>query len=234
MPRILIVEDDQAIRQTTEYALRREGYEVRTVADGADALGAIGSFGPDLIVLDIMLPNVDGLQITQALRDADNDTAIIMVSALGDEADRIAGLDLGADDYLPKPFSLAELTARIRANLRRVPEGGGRVESAATRVADLVVDPARHTVTVAGERVVLRGKEFALLQALIANGEKVSTRQWLAEQVWGYEYMGSSRTIDVHIRRLRSAVESRSAFTLIETVHGVGYLFRPVPKTGQE
>ena len=227
MQRVLVVEDDQAIRQSVEYALRRQGYEVRSIADGGIALETIQTFKPELIVLDVMLPTKDGLQIAEAIRLTDPETAIIMVSALGEESDRIGGLRIGADDYLAKPFSMDELIARIEVNLRRVRSAGG---AAPITVADLTVDPDTMTVTVGAEPVQLRSKELGLLLTLIHGGGKVMTRQAIGQEVWGYEYLASSRTIDVHIRRLRAAIEDRSAYHLIETVHGVGYRFKPRPK----
>ena len=227
MPKILIIEDDQSIRQSVDYTLRRAGYDVCAIGDGGEALDAIRDYQPDLIVLDIMLPHVDGLEIAKSLRETDPETAVIMISALGETSERIEGLQVGADDYMSKPFPMDELVARIEANLRRVNRD---TNQPITEVADLIIDPNRYTVTVGEERVQLRAKEFALLQALVANGDKVSTREYLAEQVWGYEYLASSRTIDVHIRRIRAAIEELSRYHLIETIHGVGYAFRPVEK----
>lgn len=227
LAKILIVEDDQSIRQSVDYSLRRAGYDVRSIDDGGEALDAIRDYRPDLIVLDIMLPHLDGLEIAKSLRETDPETAVIMISALGDTAERIAGLQVGADDYMAKPFPMDELIARVEANLRRVNRD---TNQPITEIADLTIDPNRYIVTIGDEKVQLRAKEFALLQALVANGDKISTRDYLAEQVWGYEYLASSRTIDVHIRRLRAAIEDLSSYHLIDTVHGVGYAFRPIKK----
>lgn len=228
---ILVVEDDPIIRQTVEYALKRAGFTVRSVATGTDALPAADAFSPDLILLDLMLPGMDGYAIAEKLRETDKETAIIMVTALDTERDKVRGLDAGADDYLTKPFSMEELLARVRANLRRVRAKEALADDRVIEVGDLVIEPKTFRVSVAGQPVRLRLKEFQLLVALAERQGQLATRQILAEEVWGYEHLASSRTIDVHVRRLRQAVEDPSAYTYVHTVHGMGYRFDPVPKS---
>jgi DNA-binding response OmpR family regulator len=207
-----------------EYALCRAGFEVRTLETGAGAPDAIAEFQPDLIILDIMLPGMSGFEIAEAVREIDTETAIIMISALDKDSDKIAGLALGADDYVSKPFSTDELLARVQANLRRVRKKDAPKRDAIA-VGDLVIDPQKHRVTVAGTKLDLRPKEFELLFALAQNQGTLSTREFLAKEVWDYEHLASSRTIDVHIRRLRAMIEKPSDYLYIQTVHGQGYRF---------
>ena len=231
MATILVVEDDPIIRQTVEYSLKRAGFTVLAVADGALALGAAEQYRPDLILLDLMLPNVDGYEIAERLRVDDKETAIVMVTALDTERDKVRGLDAGADDYITKPFSMEELLARVRANLRRVRTRETLSDERKIEVGDLVIDPKSFRVAVAGSQVRLRLKEFQLLVSLARRQGQLATRQILADEVWGYEHLPSSRTIDVHVRRLRQAVEEPSAYVYIHTVHGMGYRFEPVLKS---
>lgn len=230
MARILIIEDDFTIRQSIEYALRRTGYEVKSLNTGTGAPQIIGEFAPDLIVLDLMLPGMSGFEIAEAVRAKDTETAIIMVSALDENEDKLAGFSLGADDYVSKPFSMEELLARIQANLRRVDTSSFAKSDEILHVGDLVIDPRSYKVTVAGEPVTLRTKEFQLLYTLARNLEQLSTREELAQTVWGYEHLSSSRTIDVHIRRLRALIEELSDYDYIQTVYGQGYRFVPTKK----
>lgn len=230
MTRILVVEDDPIICQTVEYALRRAGFETTVCQNGADALDVAAELPPDLILLDVMLPGVDGYSFAEQFRRHERETAIIMVTALDQERDKVRGLDAGADDYITKPFSMEELLARVRANLRRVRERGVLATDGPIHAGDLVIEPAELRVTVAGEPTRLRLKEFQLLVALAGNEGSLQTRQRLAQHVWGYEFLPSSRTIDVHIRRVRQAVEEPSAYHYIHTVHGMGYRFEPVLK----
>jgi len=227
---ILVVEDDPIIRQTVEYALKRAGFAVQSVADGARALDAATAMNPDLVLLDIMLPGVDGYEIAERLRAGDKEVAIIMVTALDTERDKVRGLDAGADDYITKPFSMEELLARVRANLRRVRTKETLSDERIIEVGDLIIEPKSFRVSVAGQKVRLRLKEFQLLVALAEHQGQLATRQVLADEVWGYEHLPSSRTIDVHIRRLRQAIEDPSQFVYIHTVHGMGYRFEPLSK----
>jgi len=229
---ILIVEDDPIIRSTVEYALRRAGFETRTSADGREALQIALASPPDVILLDLMLPGMDGFTFAQEIRKTDAAVSIIMVTALDQERDKVRGLDAGADDYLTKPFSIEELLARVRASLRRIRERAVLAVDETISAGDLVIEPAELRVTAAGQPVRLRLKEFQLLLALAREPGKLMSRQRLAAEVWGYEHLASSRTIDVHIRRVRQAIEDRSAFDYIETVHGVGYRFEPSLKGG--
>ncbi len=230
MSSILVVEDDPIIRQTVEYALKRAGFTVRSAADGTEGVRLAAEMMPDLLLLDLMLPGMSGYEVAEQVRSTDKETAIIMVSALDAERDKVRGLDAGADDYITKPFSMEELLARVRANLRRVRAREALAEQALIERGDLVIDPAGFKVTVAGTPVRLRTKEFQVLLTLARHEGKLYTRQMLAEEVWGYDHMASSRTIDVHIRRVRQAVEEHSAFTYVQTVHGMGYRFEPLPR----
>lgn len=230
MARVLVVEDDPIIGQTVEYALRRAGFEATLCPDGSQALQAAREEPPDLIILDIMLPGVDGYTFAERFRAIDPQTAIIMVTALDQERDKVRGLDAGADDYMTKPFSMEELLARVRANLRRVRERAVLTADEPIDTGDLHIEPSELRVSVAGEPARLRLKEFQLLVALARNAGTLQTREKIARQVWGYEFLPSSRTIDVHIRRLRQAIEEPSAYDYIHTVHGMGYRFDPVPK----
>jgi DNA-binding response OmpR family regulator len=228
MSRILVVEDDPIIRQTVDYSLRRAGFETAVSGDGREALALALREPFDLILLDIMLPGVDGFTFAQELRKTDTATAIIMVTALDQERDKVRGLDAGADDYLTKPFSTEELLARVRANLRRVRERAVLDVDQVIETGDLLIEPSQLRVTVAGAPARLRLKEFQLLLALARNSGSLMSRQRLASEVWGYDFLPSSRTIDVHIRRLRQAIEDASQYVYIHTVHGVGYRFGPV------
>lgn len=225
MATILVVEDDPIIRQTVQYALQRAGFTVRATGDGKEAITLAEEVSPELILLDLMLPGADGYEVAGAVRSRDTETAIIMVTALDADADKVRGLDAGADDYITKPFSTEELLARVRANLRRVRARETLADDSRIELGDLVIEPAELRVQVAGQPVKLRLKEFQLLLALVKRQGSLCTRQYLAEQVWGYEHLTSSRTIDVHILRLRQAIEERSAYCYIHTVHGMGYRF---------
>ena len=232
MADILVVEDDPIIRRTVDYALRRAGFSTRVSGDGVEALAMAQAEAPDLILLDLMLPGIDGFEFAQRIRRTDHEVAIIMVTALSQESDTVRGLDAGADDYITKPFSTEELLARVRANLRRVRERAVLEADDTIEIGDLVIEPSQLRVQVAGVPARLRLKEFQLLLALAREPGRLMTRQKLAQEVWGYDHLASSRTIDVHIRRLRQAVEDVSAFDYIQTVHGAGYRFEAHPKVG--
>jgi DNA-binding response OmpR family regulator len=227
---ILVVEDDPIIRQTVEYALKRAGFAVAALADGHAALDAAERLKPDLVLLDLMLPGMDGYQIAEQLRGRGEEAAIIMVTALDTERDKVRGLDAGADDYITKPFSMEELLARVRANLRRVRTKETLADDRVIETGDLRIEPSSFRAWVNESQARLRLKEFQLLVALAQREGQLATRQILAEEVWGYEHLPTSRTIDVHIRRLRQAIEGPSAYTYIHTVHGMGYRFEPKPK----
>jgi DNA-binding response OmpR family regulator len=232
MAEILIVEDDPIIRQTVDYALRRAGFATRSSGDGLEALQMAREAVPDLILLDLMLPGIDGFEFAHEVRKFDSDVAIVMVTALGEERDTVRGLDAGADDYVTKPFSMEELLARVRANLRRVKERAVLGADTPIEVGDLRIEPSQLRASVSGEPVRLRLKEFQLLLALASAPGRLMTRQTLAREVWGYDHLASSRTIDVHIRRLRQALDERSAYDYIHTVHGAGYRFEAQQREG--
>jgi len=221
MTRVLVVEDDRDIAELVVRYLEKAGFAVDALTSGRDALAAIKSHPPDLLVLDLMLPHVDGLEICRAVR-ADAKTAalpIIMVTARAEESERIVGLELGADDYISKPFSPNELVARVRALLRRTsrpPATEGTV-----RYGPIVIDTERHTVSSDGQDVTLTAKEFLLLEYLLRHRGRVLSRDVLLTDVWGYRYTGGTRTVDVHVRRLREKV--RALGTALVTVKQFGY-----------
>ena len=202
--RVLVVEDDPDIAELVARYLEKAGYTTARVSSGRDALDAVRAKAPDLIVLDVMLPHVDGLEVCRLLRANDHTASIpiIMLTARADESERIVGLEMGADDYLAKPFSPNELVARVRAQLRRAQ----RVDAPSGRPLSLgaiIVDPERHIVLLEGREVALTAKEFLLLAYLLQHRGRVLSRDILLEQVWGYRYTGGTRTVDVHVRRLR-------------------------------
>ncbi len=219
--KLLIVEDDQTLRETLSYNLTREGYEVTVSGDGGDGLELARDNPFDLIVLDVMLPTLDGLSIVRILRKEQR-TPIILLTARSGEVDRIMGLETGADDYVVKPFSLGEFLARVRAVLRRAtPETATRVES-----GDLSLDLIGHRAYRGAEELRLSHKEFDLLAALIQNSGTALSRDRLLQEVWGYDYPGDTRTVDVHVRWLREKIEEDPANPQrIVTVRGVGYRF---------
>ena len=230
---ILVVDDDPKIVRLVRTYLEREGFRVVEAADGRGALAAIALEAPALMVLDLMLPEIDGLAVIRAVRRTDP-TPILVLSARGTTADRIAGLAEGADDYLPKPFSPAELVLRVRRILERTGRAGSEVgsgpPSAPLRLGDLVVDPARHEVTVAGRPVALTAVEFRLLTAVLAAGGRVLTRDQLLDAVYGHgEAEVLDRTIDVHVRRLRQKLgDAPNRPRYVATVRGVGYRAAPI------
>jgi len=221
MSQILVVEDDPDIAELIRHYLEKSGHAVQVLGSGAAVLPKVRGERPDLIVLDLMLPGLDGLMVCQALRSDPLTAAIpiIMVTARGDEADRIAGLELGADDYVTKPFSAKELVARVSALLRRTQ----RLDPAepVVRYRTITIDSARHVVTVDGREVRLTAKEFLLLLYLVQHRGRVLSRDLLLTDVWGYQYTGGTRTVDVHIRRLREKVPVLT--DAIETIKQFGY-----------
>jgi DNA-binding response OmpR family regulator len=230
--KVLIVEDDLALRETLEYNLARQGYTVQVAADGPTALVLARQGRPDLILLDIMLPGLDGFEVCRILRQETN-VPILMLTARDEEVDRVVGLEVGADDYVTKPFSMRELMARVKALLRRsrLTTGEPTAEGARTSPErlvfdDLVIDLSRHEVTRAGHPLILRPKEYDLLLFLARNRGIVLSRDLILERVWGWEYGGGSRTVDVHVRWLREKIEPNPAQpTRIVTVRGAGYRF---------
>jgi DNA-binding response OmpR family regulator len=228
MPRtILVVDDEPTILETLAYNLERDGYAVVTAADGADALAAFRTEKPDLIVLDLMLPELSGTEVCRIIR-RESQVPILMLTARDSEIDKVVGLELGADDYVTKPFSLPELQARVRALLRRTDAGVQGPEAGAPILLDDVqVDLAGHRLLREGQELPVKPKAFELLAFLLRHPGQVFTRDQLLEQVWGYDYAGESRTVDVHMHWLRALVEADpSAPRFLHTVRGVGYVFR--------
>ena len=222
---MLVVEDEAALASTLSYNLRKNGFNVVQAADGVAGLQAARRGNPDVIVLDLMLPKMDGIEVCRRLR-ADSDVPIIMLTAKGEEMDRVVGLEVGADDYLTKPFSMRELMARVRALLRRAGMRGGRQEASRITAGDLELDARGRTVLRHGQQVQLKPKEFDVLFFLAKNAGQVFTREQLLQQVWGYDFFGGSRTVDVHVRWLREKLEADPARPQhLLTVRGVGYKF---------
>ncbi|MGC5016266.1 response regulator [Streptosporangium sp. DT93] len=226
MTRVLVVEDEESFSDALSYMLRKEGFEVAVAATGPEALEAFDRNGADLVLLDLMLPGLPGTEVCRSLRQRSS-VPVIMLTAKDSEIDKVVGLELGADDYVTKPFSSRELVARIRAVLRRQ----GDVEelgSAVLAAGPVRMDVDRHTVAVRGEPVQLPLKEFELLEVLLRNAGRVLTRGQLIDRVWGADYVGDTKTLDVHVKRLRAKVESDpSNPRCILTVRGLGYKFDP-------
>ncbi|MDK2823292.1 MAG: two-component system, OmpR family, alkaline phosphatase synthesis response regulator PhoP [Clostridia bacterium] len=225
MSKILVVEDDSSIRELLQYNLEREGFEVKTAPDGIKGLEEIETKWPDLIILDLMLPGRDGLEIVRIMKSNSQLSAIpvIMLTAKSEEIDRILGLEMGADDYVTKPFSTREVVARIRALLRRIRKVEKDLDKKIVR-GSLIIDSDTYEAHLGERKLELTPKEFQLLHLLASRPGKVFTRDFLLEHVWGYDYIGDSRTVDVHIRHLRQKLED----DVIETVRGVGYKFKDI------
>jgi two-component system, OmpR family, alkaline phosphatase synthesis response regulator PhoP len=217
---ILLVDDEPSIIQLSQMYLEREGYRIDSVRDGESALGAVERLHPALIVLDVMLPKLDGFEVCRRLRASDVDTAILMLTARDEDIDKILGLELGADDYLTKPFNPRELVARVKAILRR----GERKESADAkpiRIGDLVIDPARREARLPDSTLDLRTQEFDLLLTLAEHRGLVLSREQILQKAWGFDFYGQTRTVDAHVAHLRKKMEDSAV--KIETVTGVGY-----------
>jgi DNA-binding response OmpR family regulator len=223
--RILVVDDERIVTEVVERYLRLDGHDVRVAEDGAQALAIAKEWHPDLVVLDLMLPEIDGLEVCRRLRQ-DRLVPIIMLTAKGEEADRIVGLELGADDYMVKPFSPRELVARVKSVLRRTKDSTAQETDELLRYGDLTIDPAAREVTNREHRISLTAKEFDLLYLLASHPNQVFTREKLMNQVWDYSYSAEYGTITVHIRRLRAKIESDPLKPrFIKTLWGVGYKF---------
>jgi two-component system, OmpR family, response regulator MprA len=224
--RVLVAEDDRSVRESLVLALSVEGYDVEAVPDGDQALGAVAREEPDVIVLDVMMPVLDGLTVCRRLRAQRCETPILMLTARHEVSDRVSGLDAGADDYLPKPFSLDELLARLRALLRRTSVSGTDEQM---RVADLTLDPQRRTAIRAGRALELTKTEFDLLELLMLNAGIVLSRETIYDRIWGFDFETGSRSLDVYIGYLRRKTEAEGEPRLVHTVRGVGYVVRESP-----
>jgi len=218
---ILLVDDEPNIIELAQLYLEREGFRIISVQDGKAALEAVKKHRPTLMVLDLMLPEMDGLDVCRTLRENKDPVAILMLTARDEDIDKILGLELGADDYLTKPFNPRELVARVKAVLRRGKEESGTEQEKIIQVGDLVVDPLRREVSIAGEKVEVRTQEFDLLYTLVQHPGIVLSRDQLLNLAWGYDYFGNTRTVDVHIGHLRKKLLSSNVS--IETITGVGY-----------
>ena len=227
--KVLIVDDEEHIVELLKFNLLNAGYDVFTANDGVNAVKIAKAEKPSLMLLDLMLPGIDGFDVCKEIKRNDEmkKTSIIMLTAKGEELDKILGLELGADDYITKPFSVRELLARVKAVLRRT-NSVGEIEDDVYDSQNLKVDFERHEVCVKGNKIDLTLKEFELLQILIKNKGKILTRETLLDKIWGYEYIGETRTVDVHIRYLRKKIEEDDKNPrFIETIRGVGYRFNP-------
>jgi DNA-binding response OmpR family regulator len=231
VPKILVVDDEPTLVETIRYSLKKEGYEVAAALDGLKALETARREKPDLVILDVMLPGLDGFEVCRALR-RETIVPILMLTARDDEVDKVVGLELGADEYMTKPFSMRELIARVRAMLRRVQmlraETSVQREEAPETLHsnDLEVDLRGHRVFLGGGEIALKPKEFDLLAFFVRNRGQVFGRDLLLQRVWGYDFVGDNRTVDVHVRGLREKIEKDpSEPTRLETVRGVGYRF---------
>ncbi|EPD34078.1 response regulator transcription factor [Propionimicrobium lymphophilum] len=223
MTRILIIEDEESYREATSYMLQREGYEVLEAADGTSGLTEFEREGADLVLLDLMMPGMSGTEVCKKIRQQSN-VPVIMVTARDSEIDKVVGLEIGADDYVTKPFSHRELVARIRAVLRRGNEA--ELNPEVMEVGDVRMDIDRHEVTVANKPVKLALKEFELLELLLRNAGRVMTRNQLIDRVWGMDYVGDTKTLDVHVKRLRSKIEEDPSNPVnLVTVRGLGYKY---------
>ena len=231
LPTVFVVEDEESFIEALEIGLKREGFKVHVARDGAEAVSMFDGVKPDIVLLDVMLPKLSGTDVCRELRKK-SQVPIIMVSAKGSEIDTVVGLEVGADDYIVKPYRLRELVARIRAALRRsslTPSEIDEVGFGTVRIGDISIDPEQHVVTVRGSVTKLPLKEFELLYVLIANAGRVMTRETLIDRVWGTDYYGDTKTLDVHIKRLRSKIEADPANpSQVVTIRGLGYKYEKV------
>jgi two-component system, OmpR family, response regulator MprA len=227
--RILVVDDDPAVRDSLRRSLSFNGYDVDLAVDGAEALARIGGRQPDAVVMDVMMPRLDGLDTTRALRTAGNDVPILVLTARDAVADRVDGLDAGADDYLTKPFALDELLARLRALLRRHSPGGGEATPDPLRFADLALDPVTREVSRGDRPVSLTRTEFALLEMFLRRPRHVLERSYILEEVWGFDFPTTANSLEVYMGYLRRKTEAAGEPRLLHTVRGVGYVLRETP-----
>ena len=228
MAKILVVDDEPTLRNVLHYNLTKESHQVRTAGDGEEAIDQAREYKPDLILLDVMLPKLDGFEVCKALRRESN-VPILMLTAKDSEIDKVVGLEIGADDYITKPFSMRELVARVKAMIRRSEMlkgemNAGQAEKTRLAVGGIAMDLLQHRVMLNGSTINMKPKEFELLAFLLRHPGQVFSRDQLLDQVWGYEFGGDTRTVDVHIRWLREKIEEEpSKPTYLETVRGVGY-----------
>lgn len=224
MSRILIVEDEKKIARFLELELQHEGYEVETAGDGRTGLEKAESWQPDLMILDLMLPELSGIEVCRRLRH-ESDLPIIMLTAKDDVSDKVMGLDMGADDYMTKPFAIEELLARIRVGLKKHRAMQGGASSGTLTAGELVLDPASYAVTFAGKPISLTKKEFDLLKYLMQHRGQAVTRDALLTDVWGYDYAGDTNVVDVYIRYLRHKIDEPFGVKTLHTIRAVGYMF---------
>jgi two-component system, OmpR family, response regulator MprA len=224
--KILVVDDERAVRESLERALRLEGYDVELAADGAEALGTLSEHHPDAVLLDLMMPNIDGIEVCRRLRSRGDRTPLLMLTARDAVSDRVTALDAGADDYVVKPFALDELMARLRALLRRSGVADGKQ---ALHFADLVLDPVSYEVRRGNRPIELTRTEFQLLELFMMHPRQVLTRSVIFERVWGYDFGPGSNSLEVYISYLRRKTEAEGEPRLLHTVRGVGYVLREAP-----
>jgi two-component system response regulator MprA len=229
--RILVVDDDRAVRESLRRSLQFNGYQVETAGDGMQALESVTAARPDAMVLDVMMPRLDGLEVCRRLRSTGDDLPILVLTARDAVSDRVSGLDAGADDYLPKPFALEELLARLRALLRRAAhdDDAAQQSAAVLKFADLELDPSTRDVRRGDRSISLTRTEFALLELLLAHPRQVLTRSRILEDVWGYDFPTSGNALEVYVGYLRRKTEVDGEPRLIHTVRGVGYVMRETP-----
>jgi two-component system, OmpR family, response regulator MprA len=224
--KILVVDDERAVRESLERALRLEGYDVELAADGAEALGTLSEHQPDAVLLDLMMPNIDGIEVCRRLRSRGDRTPLLMLTARDAVSDRVTALDAGADDYVVKPFALDELMARLRALLRRSGVADGKQ---ALQFGDLVLDPVSYEVRRGDRSIELTRTEFQLLELFMMHPRQVLTRSVIFERVWGYDFGPGSNSLEVYISYLRRKTEAEGEPRLLHTVRGVGYVLREAP-----
>ena len=231
LPTILVVDDEESFIEALQVGLKREGFRIEVARDGAEALAVFDAVKPDAVLLDVMLPKLGGTDVCREIRKKSS-VPIIMVSAKGSEIDTVVGLEVGADDYIVKPYRLRELVARLRAALRRgeLSKSDGDLTGVGTvAIGSVSIDPEQHVVTIRGEVTKLPLKEFELLYMLMANAGRVMTRETLIDRVWGTDYYGDTKTLDVHIKRLRSKIEKEPAEPqLVVTIRGLGYKYEKI------